>query len=76
MEAVSILLNRALEILAFLEVKSATVPPRLGIASDTCPGSVHHTIVEIPGGGPALFCLISESPAEPSAQRTKSSIFF
>ena len=40
---------------------------RLGIASGTCQGSVHHTIVEIPDGGPALFSLIPESPAGPSA---------
>ena len=45
----------------------------LSIVSGTCPGSVHHTIVEIPDDGPALFSPIHESPAEPSAQGTKSS---
>ena len=36
----------------------------LSIVSGTCPGSVHHTIVEIPDNGPALFSPIPESPAE------------
>ena len=45
----------------------------LGIVAGTCSESGHQTIVGIFDDGPALFSLILQSPAQPSAQGTKSS---
>ena len=61
-------LNRALEVWAFFGSGECDCHAHLGIVSGTCSESGHRTIVGTFDDGLALFSLIPESPAEPSAQ--------